>query len=186
MKKFIALFLIATLCLGCLTSCGYGYKRNRWFSKELREKCLVNDLPIVQNKYVRQKNLTKEDVYVNFTTEEYEAYVTEIFEYLKSQNYEYFGTRDSERKHSTPVMTEGYYFKSATELSEFYVDGAYRFVYSNDINEKPVFSIIIIKHSSKEGNLEMNWKDFSYNTVIELRYGSELPLSGDYTIYHVV
>ena len=182
MKKVFALCLAAVLCLCCLASCGSAHKENKWFSEEKLTNCLVGDLPTIEKDYV---NHNGEDIYVSFTSKEREAYVAEVFEYLKSQNLKYLGTRGEQASTLAGSFTT-YYFKPATELSEFYVDGAYRFVYSDgtlDDLGKPVFCIIDIAIYEYEAkNLEYGTKDFAYNTLITLRYKSNAPLSGWYVL----
>lgn len=180
MKKLLALCLAAVLCLCCLASCSSAHKENTWFSEEKLTECLVSDLPAITKDYV---NYNDEDIYVSFTTVEYESYITEIYEYLKSQSFEYWGTQGAQSSTLAGTFTT-YYFEHATELSEFYVDGAYRFVYSDgtlDDSGKPIFCIIAIYEYGAK-NLEYGTKDFAYNTSITLRYKSDAPLSGRYVL----
>ena len=180
MKKILFGLLATCLCLCCLASCSSAHKENTWLSEEKLTECLVGDLPIVAKDYV---NHNDEDIYVSFTSKECESYVADVFEYLKSQNFEYFGTRGEQKDTLAGALTT-YYFEPATELSEFYVDGAYRFVYSDgtlDENGETIFCIILI-YDYETKNLEYGTKDFSYNTVIKLRYKSEAPLGGSYVL----
>ena len=180
MRKTLALVLTAILCLCCLTSCGSAHKENKWFSEEKLTECLVGDLPTIEKDYV---NHNDEDIYVSITSKELEAYVAEVFEYLKSQNFKYLGTRGEQIGTLAGTLTT-YYFEPATELSEFYVGGAYRFVYSDgtlDENGNPIFCIISI-YDYENKTLEYGIKNFSYNTLITLNYKSEAPISGFYVI----
>ena len=180
MKKAVALCLTVILCVMLLASCSSSHKENTWFSEEKLTKCLVADLPTIEKDYV---NHNDEDIYVSITSKELEAYVAEVFEYLKSQNFKYFGTRGEQIGTLAGTLTT-YYFEPATELSEFYVGGAYRFVYSDgplDENGNPIFCIISI-YDYENKTLEYGIKNFSYNTVITLDYKSEAPLSGFYVI----
>ena len=180
MKKLLALCLTIVLCLCCLASCGSAHKENKWFSEEKLTQCLVGDLPTITKDYV---NHNDEDIYVSFTSKEREAYVVEVFEYLKSQNFKYFGTRGEQVGTLAGTLTT-YYFEPATELSEFNVDSAYRFVYSDgtfDEDGKLIFCIISI-YDYETKTLEYGTKDFSYNTLITLDYKSEAPLSGFYVL----
>ncbi|MBR5570369.1 MAG: hypothetical protein IKW10_05685 [Oscillospiraceae bacterium] len=90
MKKLLVLCLTVVLCLCCLASCSSAHKKNTWFSEERLSGCLVSDLPTVTKDYV---NHNDEDIYVNYTPEERESYIAEIYEYLKLQNFEYWGTQ---------------------------------------------------------------------------------------------
>lgn len=180
MKKLLALCLTVVLCLCCLTSCSSAHKENTWFSEEKLTNCLVGDLPTIEKDYV---NHNGEDIYVSFTNKEREAYVAEVFEYLKSQNFKYFGTRGEQKGTLAGALTT-YYFEPATELSEFYVGSSYKFVYSDGTLDEDgglVFCIISI-YDYEAKNLEYGTKNFAYNTLITLRYKSEAPLSGFYVL----
>ena len=180
MKKLLALCLTAVLCLCCLASCGSAHEENEWFSEEKLTNCLVGDLPTIEKDYV---NHNGEDIYVSFTSKEREAYVVSVFEYLKSQNFKYLGTRGEQASTLAGSFTT-YYFKPATELSEFYVGSSYKFVYSDgtlDEGGDPIFCILTI-YDYEAKNLEYGTKNFAYNTLITLRYKSEAPLSGRYAL----
>ncbi len=180
MKQLFALCLTVVLCLCCLASCSSAHKANTWFSDEKLTECLVGDLPPITKAYVNHNN---EDIYVRFTTAERESFVAAVFEYLKSQDFKYFGTRGEQKDTLAGALTT-YYFEPATELPEFYVSGAYKFVYSDgtvDEDGKPIFCIISI-YDYETKTLEYGTKDFSYNTLITIRYKSEAPLSGFYVL----
>ena len=180
MKKLLALCLTVVLCLCCLASCGSAHEENKWFSEEKLAECLVADLPTIEKDYV---NHNGEDIYVSFTAGEREAYVASVFEYLKSQNFKYLGTRGEQASTLAGTFTT-YYFKPATELSEFYVGSSYKFVYSDgtlDEGGDPIFCILTI-YDYEAKNLEYGTKNFAYNTLITLRYKQEAPLSGRYAL----
>ena len=180
MKKLLALCLTAVLCLCCLASCGSAHEENEWFSEEKLTNCLVGDLPTIEKDYV---NHNGEDIYVSFTNKEREAYVAEVFEYLKSQNFKYLGTRGEQASTLAGSFTT-YYFKPATELSEFYVGSSYKFVYSDgtlDEGGDPIFCILTI-YDYEAKNLEYGTKNFAYNTLITLRYKSEASINGRYAL----
>ena len=180
MKKLLALCLTVVLCLCCLASCGSAHKENKWFSEEKLTQCLVGELPTIEKEYV---NHNDEDIYVSFTDSEFEAYAKSVYDYLLSRNYEYLGTRGEQVGTLAGTLTT-YYFKPATELSEFYVSGSYKFVYSEgslDEDGKLIFCIISL-YDYETKNLEYGTKDFSYNTLITIRYKSEAPLSGFYVL----
>lgn len=180
MKKLLTLGLTTALGLCCLVSCDSAHKENEFFSNEKLTQCLVGDLPTIKKDYI---NHNGQDIYVNFTSKEREAYVAEVFEYLKSQNFKYLGTRGEQASTLAGTFTT-YYFKPVTELSEFYVDGSYKFVYSDVMLEEggnPTFCILSI-YDYEAKNLEYGTKNFVYNTLIALRYKSEAPLSGRYAL----
>lgn len=180
MKKLFALCLTAVLCLCCLASCGSAHKENKWFSEEKLTQCLVGELPTIEKEYV---NHNDEDIYVSFTESEFEAYAKSVYDYLLSRNYEYLGTRGEQVGTLAGTLTT-YYFEPATELSEFYVSGSYKFVYSDgslDEDGELIFCIISL-YDYETKNLEYGTKNFSYNTLITLDYKSEAPLSGFYVL----
>ena len=180
MKRLLVLCLTFVLCLCSLTSCGSAHKENTWFSEEKLTQCLVGELPTIEKEYV---NHNDENIYVSYTSKERESYVAGVFEYLKSQNFKYFGTR-GEQKGSLAGTFTTYYFESATELSEFYVSGSYKFVYSDgslDEDGDLIFCIISI-YDYEAKILEYGTKNFTYNTLITLNYKSEAPLSGFYVL----
>ena len=173
MKKLFTLCFAVVLCLCCLASCGSAHKENEWFSEEKLTQCLVGDLPTITKDYV---NHNGEDIYVSFTDSEFEAYAKSVYDYLLSRNYEYLGTRGEQASTLAGSFTT-YYFKPATELSEFYVGSSYKFVYSDgtlDEGGDPIFCILTI-YDYEAKNLEYGTKNFAYNTLITLRYKSEAP-----------
>ena len=180
MKKSLNMLLCSLLCIILLASCSSAHKENTWFSEDKLTECLVGDLPTIEKNYV---NSGGEDIYVSFTSKEREAYVAEVFEYLKSQDFKYLGTRGEQASTLAGSFTT-YYFKPATELSEFYVGSSYKFVYSDgtlDEGGDPIFCILTI-YDYEAKNLEYGTKNFAYNTLITLRYKSEAPLSGRYAL----
>ena len=179
-KKLLTFCLTILLCLCCLASCNIAYKENSWFSEETLSKCLVNDLPVITKNYL---NYNDEDIYITFTTEERKSYVTNVFEYLKSKDFKYFGTRGGQRGTLAGTLTT-YYFQPATQLSEFYVSGSYKFVYSDgalDEDGNLVFCIISI-YDYETKTLKYGTENLAYNTLIKLRYKSERPLGGFYVL----
>ncbi|MBQ7344043.1 MAG: hypothetical protein IJW53_04685 [Clostridia bacterium] len=180
MKKILALCLTAVLCLCGLASCSSAHKENEWFSEEKLTKCLVGDLPTITKDYV---NHNDEDIYAELTDSEFKAYVKSVYDYLCSQAYKYLGTRGEQVGTLAGTFTT-YYFKPATELSEFYVDSAYRFVYSDgtlDEDGDLIFCILSI-YDYEAKNLEYGTKNFAYNTLITLDYKSEAPMGGFYVL----
>ena len=180
MKKLLILCLSVIVCLFCLSSCGSAHEENTWFSEEKLTECLVADLPTIEKDYV---NRGGEDIYVSFTDSEFKAYAKSVYDYLLSQEYKYLGTRGEQVGTLAGTLTT-YYFEPATELSEFYVSGSYKFVYSDgtlDEDGDLIFCIISI-YDYETKTLEYGTKNFSYNTLITLDYKSEAPLSGFYVI----
>jgi len=180
MDKFLTLSLTVVLCLCCLASCSSVHKDNTWFSEEELTQCLVGDLPMVTKDYVKHND---EDIYVSFTDSEFESYTKSVYDYLLSQEYKYLGTRGEQVGTLAGTLTT-YYFEPATELSEFYVSGSYKFVYSDGTRDEDgdlIFCIISI-YDYETKTLEYGTKNFAYNTLITLRYKSESPLGGFYVL----
>ena len=181
MKRLIAYVILLSLLALLLCSCSY--KQNEWYTDETLSKCLLPDFSEPTENYVKQGD----NIYLNFSEEEFEKYLNGVYEYLKSKDFEYLGTR-GEFHNSLSGAFASYYFKEADELSEFYVDGDYRFVYSKegkvDENRDPIFCILKISHFESVEILEINngRNNFKYNTVIRLRHYSEEPLSGTYVL----
>lgn len=180
-KLFNFIILISVLAL-LLSSCGY--KQNEWITEEKLSKCLIPDFPEIQDNYVVKGD---GDIYVKLSEEEYKAYVSQVYDYLKSKNFEYLGTR-GELHSSLSGAFNTYYFKPADTLEDFYVDGAYRFVYSDGIIEEldDTFRFRILTINTIGLNTTKTIEDdgivFKYNTVIRLRYNSEYPLNGRYVL----
>lgn len=181
MKKLLSCFSLILLIFTCLTACGY--KQNEWFSEEKLNKCLVPDFPEIEDNYLIKGN---DDLYVYFSEAEYETYVNRVYEYLKSKDFKYLGTRGEVNSSLSGAFTS-YYYKPADSLEEFYVDGAYRFVYSDgnmeEGDDELRFCILTISNCYPNTNtIEDDGKIFKYNTTVMLRYNSEYPLSGRYVL----
>ena len=181
MKKLSLCLLALILILLCLTSCGY--KQNDWFSEELLSRCLVSDLPEIEQNYLKQGS---NELYVYFGEDEYSSYVNGIYEYLISKDFKHLGTRGEVSSSLSGAFTS-YYLKPATDLEDFYVDGAYRFVFSDgktaDGDGSLRFSILMISSLSPSATTVEDGRDvFRYNTTVKLCYNSEYPLSGRYLL----
>ena len=179
MKKY--LLLIFTLSfLVALTSCDVNsYEENSWYSNDRLKECLVEDLPEIQNvEYVKKND---EDVYFYMNSSDYNSYINTVYNYLKSLNFEYLGTK-GDAKASLAGMLSTYYFKEANTLEEFRTDGDgsdYTFVYSDGTldGSRVVFNIIKF-YRDDNSTLEYKNKKFNYNTFMVVRHYSESPLGG--------
>lgn len=188
MKKLFTLCLTAVLMLTCLTSCSlFTYKKNQWFSEEKLTECIVPDMPQLDSDFVRESDKI---IYANLSEDEFDNYLNEIYAYLKSKNFEHLGTR-GEVASSLSGAFVTYYLEPATELSEFNLySNTYKFVYSDgkismSIDENPddfTFCILTIGHYESTQTLEYGIRKFDYNTTISLKFNSEAPLSGRYTL----
>ena len=179
MKKLLALCLTAVLCLCCLASCGSTHKENKWFSEEKLTKCFVGDLPTITKDYV---NHNDEDIYVNFTNSEFEAYAKSVYDYLLSQNYEYLGTRGECVNSFLTISC--YNFKSVDALEdcilEEYDDSlnelTYLFVYSDgavDEDGNVIFNVIRIEKFKEEDTVKNGDEAFKCNVKITFYHDRE-------------
>lgn len=179
MKKYL-LIIFTMLFLITLTSCDVNsYEENSWYSDDRLKECLVEDLPEIQNVDYVKKN--DEDVYFYMNSNDYNSYVNIVYNYLKSQNFEYLGTK-GDAKASLAGMLSTYYFKEANTLEEFRTDGDgsdYTFVYSDGTldGSRVVFNIIKFYRDDNSA-LEYKNKKFNYNTFMVVRHYSESPLGG--------
>ena len=182
MKRIIACILTAGLLICALTSCGVTYEENVWFSDEKLEECLVTGLPTITSRsFVKQYD---DDIYVSMPKAELEAYIESVYEFLKAQDFEYLGTRGEDAFSFKGLFTK-YYFKPVEELDDFFVNGAWIFVYSDgsvDEYGDVIFCILTIYDYGKQTLTYERDKEFTYTTRILLANHSEAPLSGGYVL----
>ena len=172
--------------LTCLTSCSlFTYKKNQWFSEEKLTKCLVSDMPQLACDFVKERDKV---IYANLTESEFNDYLNEIYGYLVAKDFEYIGTRGEVASSLSGAFTT-YYFEPATELSEFNISGGtYKFVYSDgqismsSEGDDFTFCILTIGHYESTQTIEYGTRKFDYNTEISLKFNSEAPLGGRYTL----
>ncbi len=191
MKKYISIALILIFIL-CLTSCDLNnYEENTWFSKEALEECGVAELPKLEGiDYVK---VNDQDIYFDTNYETMEEYAYRVYEYLKSKNLEYLGTR-GEEKNNFKGLFKTFYFKHVEEFEEFgYHNNSglrYAFIYSDgalDENGKVIFDMILISFLGGAYSLEYDNKEFDCTYKISIRHISETPLAGKYELpedYH--
>ncbi len=178
MKTYVVLLLTVCMVFVCLTSCGNSYEENEWYSEDTLEECIVPDLPEPSKTYLKKGA----SVFVSFSDTEYTAYVGEVYEYLKSLNFKYFGTR-GEMFNTLAGIGTTYYFKPANALSEFHVDGTYYFVFSDGWNEDGKLSFYTLAiYEYQSGLLQYGSHEFYFNTKIVLRKGGAAPLDGGYLL----
>ena len=187
MKRISVCILSIVLILACLTSCSlFTHKRNQWFTEEKLEKCLVSDMPQLDCDLVKERDNV---IYANLTEDEFDAYLNELFGYIKAKEFKYLGTRGKIASSLSGAFTT-YYLEPVTELSEFNLNGAYKFVYSDgqismssDAEADDfTFCILTIGHYESTQTIEYGIRKFDYNTKISLKFNSEAPLSGKYTL----
>lgn len=186
MKKLLALCLTVFLLLVCLTSCSlFTHKNNQWFSEEKLAKCLVSEMPQIDCDFVKEND---EVIYANLTETEFDDYLNELFDYLK--DFKYLGTRGEEASSLSGAFVT-YYLEPATELSEFKLySNTYKFVYSDgeismssdkDSDDFTFCILTVTKYDSTQ-TVEYGISKFDYNCTVSLKFNSEYPLGGKYTL----
>ncbi len=182
MKKIFAFILAITLFSLSLTSCEVNYTKNEWFSEDKLNECLIPGLPKTpEGKSFVISN--DSELYISLTNVQYEEYVKTIYTYMKEQGFKYLGTRGMQ-KHSLAGAFATYFFEEATYLSQFAVNGGYKFVYSDgtlDENGEVLFSILTVDFCGKN-TMNYGGEEFYYNTVISLCHGSEGAFTGFYVL----
>ena len=173
MRKNISMLLL-TICVIALSSCdGAEYKKNEWFADDKLEQCEISNLPTISccsDYYYNNKSW----VYFNASYHELEDYANIVYEYLKSQDFEYLGTR-GHQKASLAGAFASYYFKEIETFEDCYTQTygkQYIFVYSNgNVNENGhmIFNEIIIgKFDDK--TIKYDGKDIYCNAQIQIGY----------------
>lgn len=175
MKKII-INVIMIICILVLSSCdGAEYKKNAWFSNEKLDQCEISNLPSVTCSDYYYNN--KDWVYFNASYHELDDYANIVYEYLKSQGFEYLGTRGNQ-KASLAGAFASYYFKEIETFEDCYTQiysKQYIFVYSNgNVNENGymIFNEIIIgKFDDK--TIKYDGKDIYCNAQIQIGYDAD-------------
>ena len=186
MKKILACILTVVLFICCLTSCSlFAHRKNQWFSEDKLTKCLVSDMPRLNCDFVTESDKI---IYANLTEAEFDDYLNELFEYIKSKDFKYLGTRGEEASSLSGAFVT-YYLEPVTELSEFKIySNTYKFVYSDgkismsSEDEDFTFCILTVAKYETTQTLEYGIREFDYNITISLKFNSEAPLSGRYTL----
>lgn len=172
MKKFLlGLSLIAVMLCG-LCACS---NNGTFFSKELLQDNLVPDLPKIS--YDKAKQRYKKMYYYHTTEDEFNSYAAKVYEYLKSLNFEYLGTR-GEVLDTFFGGCPTYEFITGNELTDFlYSENTYVFVWANE------------KYSESPYNLRSHWLEISYypeNISEDNKYNLSLNLNFNIHSYHLV
>lgn len=177
MKKLLLIVSLITIAIiSCsLCACNKDNDKN-FFSKSVLADNLVPDLPRIKCEKA-EKEYSK--VYRFKTTEEaFNDYVVNVYDYLSSLNFEYFGYRGKEISNFFGGAPE-YEFYFGSELSEFKytedrsghkLENCYVFVWANEIRtEAPNKNVL------KDHYLEICY--FSdgreLNVYIDLNFGLE-------------
>ena len=177
MRKIFSFLLILCL-LFALTGCGESYQEDVWYSSEKLAECLVPDLPQTSPTLLNQSDWK---VYDSLTNAEFDTYVQLVYDYLKTQNFEYLGTR-GHYKSSLSIAFRSYYFQPAETLAQHYQNGDYYFVYSDGSTDEGgslVFWFLGI-YRDIGASRDYDGKTYKYNTELTLRKGGEAPATGFY------
>lgn len=170
-KVFINVIMI--ICILVLTSCNNTkYEKNVWFSNEKLEQAEISNLPAVTCSDYYYNN--SDWVYFNVSGQELKDYASVVFEYLKSQNFEYFGTRGNQKSTLAGAFSS-YYFKEIESFDDCHTQSYgkdYIFVYSNglvDENGQMTFNEIIIADFDNQA-ISYGGKDIYCNAKIQIKY----------------
>lgn len=170
-KVFINVIMI--ICILVLTSCNNTkYEKNVWFSNEKLEQAEISNLPTVTCSDYYYNN--SDWVYFNVSGQELRDYASVVFEYLKSQNFEYFGTRGNQKSTLAGAFSS-YYFKEIESFDDCHTQSYgkdYIFVYSNgqvDENGQMTFNEIIIADFDNQA-ISYGGKDIYCNAKIQIKY----------------
>lgn len=107
-------FVLVFLLVSCKINLDVNdYEKNTWFRKETLDLCLVSDFPIIEGSEFLKVN--DENIYVNWEYERYKDYVVTFYEYIKSKQFVYLGTRGEEHDTFVGAFTT-YYFEPAQGL----------------------------------------------------------------------
>ena len=170
-KVFINVIMI--ICILVLTSCNNTkYEKNVWFSNEKLEQAEISNLPAVTCSDYYYNN--SDWVYFNVSGQELKDYASVVFEYLKSQNFEYFGTRGNQKSTLAGAFSS-YYFKEIESFDDCHTlsyGKDYIFIYSNghvDENGQMIFNEIIIADFDNQ-TIRYDGKDIYCNAKIQIKY----------------
>lgn len=166
MKK---LLLLLVFILG-LSSCSFnGYYENKWYSNEELEKCNVPNLPKIDTDLYYMDYFSR----ICFSMEylDFENYAKEVYSYLESLNFTYFGTQ-GEQKDTLAGAFTSYYYKAANSFDECknHYNGQYFvFVYSDgslDENNSIIFNEIALYRGVY--NISYKRNQYEFNSMIKI------------------
>ena len=142
-------------------------------------------MPRLNCDYVREKD---EVIYANLTEAEFDDYLNKLYDYIIAKNFKHLGTRGEVASSLAGAFTT-YYLEPATELSDFRIyDNEYKFVYSDgkismsSEDDDFTFCILTVAKYENTQTVEYGMRKFDYNVTISLKFNSEYPLSGLYTL----
>lgn len=184
MKKILAIILVLCTFVCCLASCNKNedtviYEKNTWFTAEDLELYMLENLPAIGGTDYLRGSKT---VFAKMSDEQFEAYASEVFEYLKGQEFKHLGTRGECVNSFLTISC--YNFKSVDVLEdcilEEYDDSlnelTYLFVYSDgavDEDGNVIFNIIRIEKSKEEGTVKNGDEAFKCNVKITFYHDRE-------------
>ena len=184
MKKvfLLAIMLLFTFTLTSCDSLFSIYEKSEWYTDGKLSECEVPNLPEFESNIYLKEN--DDNIYVTMSYIEFNNYCEKVYDYLKSINLMYLGTRGELDTTLAGALTT-YFFSSAETLEEFINDdGWVRFVYSTgqyDENGDVIFNIFAL-YNGFSNEIEYRNDTFVYNTRMYLKRGSESKLSGFYKL----
>lgn len=169
MKKILASLFLSVVFMCGLCACSIN---SAFFSKKILKENLVPDLPEIT--FSKAKKEDNKYYYYKATEEDFNLYVKDVYGYLKSLDFKYFGTRGEELSNffgGAPT----YAFIDGSELSDFKytvdrdgnkLENCYVFVWANEIlaefpNVHSYYYELIY------------FPDREYNVILKLNYGLE-------------
>lgn len=146
-KSVIAILLSGVLCCSLVSfaGCKVGKPdKNGFFSQRTLDRNLIPDLPKIK-KPIEETNFKNGTFSYNTTESEYRNYVGQVFEYLSSCGFTYFGTAKEEISNFFGGA-QRYSFEAGTELNDFgqyceelFGDSTdYFFVWGNELTESSI------------------------------------------------
>ncbi len=187
MKKYFLLLTILILAI-FFTSCNKNtYSKNIWFSNERLAELEITDLPspTCGDYYHNGKTW----VYFNTKKDELKDYAEEVFEYLKTKNFKYLGTRGTIKSSLAGAFTS-YHFKEIETFEDCYTQTYskdYIFVYSNGIVDESghmIFNEIIVADFDKN-TIKVEESDVYYNSKIQVEYDAHYYFESCEEPFHV-
>ncbi len=181
MKKLL-LVCVIILAMGLLALCFWQQNidtaKYEFFPEEQREKCLVPELPVLPSGEYISRLSGSSEFYFYSTEEGFAEYLEDLYSYLSSCGFEYFGYRGDK----IGALTSFEFFES-DELFDHRVfedtsgekkENGYIFIWSNGISEESgaldKYYYIELSRTSKSQEYGEN-TGFGYNTVMKLKNG---------------
>lgn len=175
MKKMLSIILGIAILLSMLYFSACRKQTDKFFSGDALKDCQISDLP----KPVSATDLyapSTSSLYFNTTPEGFEKNAEQIYEYLISKNFKYFGYRGAELSSFFGGAPEYEFFTSTQQSDHRYLvdrngnpyENCYVFVWANELSES--------NGLLSEGVIELIYdsSDEEYNTHLIIRYNKNV------------